>query len=363
MSTLKVEVLPIEDVQTHPNADALEIASIKGWQCVVRKDSFKKGDLCVYFPIDSVLPNTLEATIFGSDSKVKLHHSRVKTIKLRGAISQGLAVPPSLIGVLNPKIHLDLTSTLGVTKYEPPVKASPQRNCLGVSKKQSNPHFKKYTSIENLKNYPCLFEQGELVHITEKIHGTNFRAGWVRTHAGTWLKKVLKFFGLLPEWEFVYGSHNVQLQSRPYNGFYEKNVYSEAVINYGLEKALRRGEVVYGEIYGDGIQKGYNYGCPPGVRKLVIFDVLRGGSYLPHDAVVSFCSDEMLPVVPTLYTGPFCLDKAKELASGGSVLYPEEKIKEGVVVRPFSESTTYMGRKILKLINDDYLLKDQTEFH
>src|SRR5574337_1686034 len=98
MSTLKVESVKIEQIHAHPNADRLEIAQIKGWQCIVQKDRYKAGDLAVYIPIDSVLPETVESKLFPPDSKVKLSGSRVKTIKLRGIISQGMLADFKTLG-------------------------------------------------------------------------------------------------------------------------------------------------------------------------------------------------------------------------------------------------------------------------
>ena len=91
MNDFRVEVVEVDEVLEHPNADRLEIAKVKGWQCVVGKDSFAAGDKGIYIPIESILPEELEAKIFGT-SKVKLSKHRVKTIRLRGAVSQGLLV-------------------------------------------------------------------------------------------------------------------------------------------------------------------------------------------------------------------------------------------------------------------------------
>ena len=278
MSSLKVEVVSVDNISPHPNADRLEMAQVKGWTCVVPKGEFCEGDKAVYFPIDSILPEPLEAKLFRPESKIKLHKHRIKTIKLRGAISQGLLVPltdldPTLLSYQEGD---DLAELLGVTKYEPPESGSPQSNCNQVSKKQVNPSFYKYTDIENYKNYCSLFTNGELVWVLEKIHGSNFRAGWVKSHPSTLWKKILNWFGWLPKYEFVYGSHNVQLQDHwANNGFYEKsigkNIYWEAVEKYDLKHVLKPGDVVYGEIYGDGIQKGYLYDCKPGEQKLAVF--------------------------------------------------------------------------------------------
>jgi RNA ligase (TIGR02306 family) len=354
MSTFAVEVVKIDDIQPHPNADRLEIATMKGWQCVVGKGSFHPGDLCVYIPIDAVLPEDVMNTLF-EGAKIK-PSSRVKTIKLRGAISQGIAAQLVALGVGDAELGDDVGEYLGITKYEPPA-ASFQAGAAKAGPKQVNPNFRKYTSIENAKNYKDkVFEEGELVIVTEKIHGTNFRAGYVPFYADTLWKKVKKFLHLAPKYEFVYGSHNVQLKGGG-------NVYADIVEKYRLRENLAEGEVVYGEIFGDGIQKGYNYGLTNGERQLVLFDIMVDGEYLSPVAFKVRADQWLRPTVPVLYKGPFNFDKIKSLTAGPSVLAPAQKVREGVVCKPVEESSTFIGRKVLKFISDEYLLRDQTDFH
>jgi RNA ligase (TIGR02306 family) len=367
MNTLRVEIVEINEIQPHPNADRLEIAYVKGWSCVVKKDEFKVGDKVIYFPIDCVLPPNIETAIFGIDSKIKLHHSRVRTIKLRGAVSQGLIIDMNVLGIKHGTMQVgeDLTSYLGVTKYEPSV--SDRGSCTAgaqASKKQVNPNFRKYTDIENFKNYPSVFEEGEDVCITEKIHGTNFRAGYVL--ANGFFSKIKSYLTGNKGYEFVFGSHNVQLQDKgkKYDGFYDSNVYAKIVKQCDLKKILKRGEVIYGEIYGPGIQKNYTYGCAPGEHELIVFDVTVDGEYLSVYKWRTFCVNRGLEFVPILYEGHFNINKAKELTIGDSMLCPAQDIREGVVIKPLKEQKTYMGRKILKLISDEYLLrKGNTENH
>ena len=362
MSTLKVEVVALDAVLPHPNADRLELAQIRGWQCVVPKGVYKTGDRAVYFPIDSILPQRVEERLFSPDAKVKLTKSRVRTIKLRGAISQGLLAS---LTELDLNTHLkegfDLTEELGVVKYEPPEEL--QGRVGAASRKQVNPYFHKYTEIENFKNYPGLFLDNEEVVVLEKIHGTNFRAGWVPFYAHTWWQRIRQWVGLAPRWQFVYGSHNVQLHDKfIWDGFYGSNVYAEAVKNYNLTAVLRPGEVVYGEIYGDGIQKGYCYGCAAGERRLAVFDLKRNDVYLNYSKVMVWCIERGLPHVPVLQCGFYHgSDRLKEYASGSSTLGPE--LREGVVIKPLIETATFMGRKILKLKNDEFLLKVEDDTH
>lgn len=358
MSTLKVEVLKIDNIIEHPNAQKLEIAVIKGWNCVVQKDLYKAGDLCCYIPIDSVLPKDLENKIFPPDSKIKLSKSRIRTIRIRGLVSQGLVCPLDELDLVGFTEGSDVTERLGITKYEPPVDLGPQSNLRQAGKKQIHPDFSKYTSIENYKNFHNIFASGESCIITEKIHGSNWRAGILDYNADTIWKKLKRFFGFAPKTQFCYGSHNVQLQNGGgKKGFYKQDIYNQMVEKYDIENKLKHGEIIYGEVYGSGVQKNYDYGCETLEKKLVIFDLKINGVYQDHETLEKFCKERDLPLVPILYKGPFNEAHAKKLATGDSILSSAQKVKEGVVIR------SPEGHKLVKLINDDYLLKEQSDFH
>lgn len=356
-----VEIVEIADVLEHPNADRLEIAVIKGWQCVIAKSSFKKGDKAVYFPIDSVLPPDVEVKLFPPESKVKLSNSRIRTIKLRGAISQGLLARPELFDLHTQDVGTNVAVYLNIQKYEPSIKAqsSLMGGSKGVAKKAENPYFQKYTKIQNFKNYNSVFTERDLVIVTEKIHGTNFRAGWVPKT--TLLAKIRKFLRLGTSYEFVFGSHNIQLQQKAsgFKTFYDANVYAEAVKKYDLKNRIPKSMVIYGEIYGSGIQKNYTYECKQDERKLVIFDIQTFGKYTNSSVCKWYCKNVLdLTHVPILYQGAFDLEKIKKLTKGNSVLAPTQKIREGVVIKAVNESNDVLiGRKVLKLVSDEYLLK------
>lgn len=376
MNDFKAEVVRVDRVETHPNADRLELVYIRGWQVVVRKGDAMAGSLVVYLPIDSVLPPDLEADLFPPDSKVKLSKSRVKTIKLRGSISQGMIVSlndASIEKRLSPHFNLrpngtvdlyegtDVTDILGITKYEPPIASYTGQAGGGTKVRIENPYFDKYEKLSHFKNYPELFQEGEDVIVTEKIHGTNFRAGWVPAVADTFWKRIKKFFRMLPKWEFVYGSHNVQLQNKwLWTGYYKKNVYADAVEKYNLAMLIPKGVVIYGEIYGPGIQKGYGYGVPSGETRLAIFDAKQADTlftqYLSWGHMVEIANRCKLPTAPIIYDGPF--HKAWVTAwEQGPSLAGEQLHREGCVIKARSE------RKVLRAINPEYLLINETDFH
>jgi RNA ligase (TIGR02306 family) len=376
-SDLIVEVVKILSIDEHPNADRLELATVKGWQCVVQKGVFKTGDKVLYIPIDSMLPHDLEASLFPPESKIKLRNHRVKTERIRQAISQGLVITLDEAGLESDiKVGTDVKERLNITKYVPPIKHHPMFHGRKASKKETNPEFHKYTSINNIRNFNKVLADYNMVVGTEKIHGTNFRAGWVKRNLDTWWKRLwlrwkkLWFRALSiiqsptthksPEYEFLYGSHNVQYKKlgggAPKGSFYKTNVYQETVETYSIKEKLSYGEVVYGEIYGDGIQKGYVYGCGPNIRKLVVFDVMIDGKYLDYSEAIKFCRERDLPFVPLLYIGPPDKDQIDNITRGPSTLSADQPVREGAVFKPVHESWFYGGRTVFKSINQEYLL-------
>ena len=367
MSDFKAEICRVEKIEIHPNADRLEIVQVKDWNCVVSKNSFSEGDLCLYFPIDSILPEELEKKIFGENSKIKLDKHRVRTIKLRGIISQGLVVKPEEVGICA-KEGQDLTAKLGITKYEPPEELpSVYGTCNKIKKRYINSNFHKYTDISNIKNYPRVFEDGEEVYISEKLHGTSFRAGWVKNETNTLWKKIKKLFGLLEPYTFIFGSRNVQLSYRNKNKyFYDSNVYAKMAEKYDLKNKLKMGEVVYGEIVGDGIQHGYGYGCRPNETDFYAYDLMMDDKWVNSTNFRINCGARGIPIVPFLYIGPYSKEIVDIYTVGASKLCPTgQPIREGCIVKSLEEKVNlFIGRKVLKSINPEYLLlKNGTDFH
>lgn len=368
MSTLKAEICRVDQLDMHPNADKLDIIQLKGWNCIVQKDTIKVDDLVLYIPIDSILPEELEITIFGENSKIKLDKHRIRTIKLRGIISQGLVVKPELLGLYKYKEGDDLTSLLGITKYEPPEELpNVYGKCNKIKKKYINSNFKKYTDIENIKNHPKVFNEEDVVHISCKLHGTSFRASWAKNEANTVWKKIKKFFGFFDEYEWLVGSRNVQLTYKNKNKyFYDSNVYTKTATQYNLKDKLQMGETVYGEIVGHSIQSGYTYGCKPGETKFYAYDIMKDGKYLDYKEFKHICQSRDIPIVPELYIGTYSQEIVTECTNGPSVIAPEDQpIREGCVIKSTKEEISpFVGRKVLKSINSEYLLlKNNSDFH
>lgn len=160
----------ISSVRNHPNADRLDLVEIDGWQCVAGRGEFKQGDLCVYFEIDAYLPNH---DIFDGLRKSCLRSHpelgeglRIKTVKLRGELSQGLAYPlnklkPLGIDYSEENVHfalrsipesgpIDITEFLGVKKYEAPVRNT--GNVVCGNARSTFPTFVPKTDQERIQN-------------------------------------------------------------------------------------------------------------------------------------------------------------------------------------------------------------------
>ena len=213
MSKLIVEVCEIADVNPHPNADKLDIILVKGWNVVTIKDAFKKGQKCVYFPPDSILPpeiyNDPSDVIPGRLNCYRYLHAlpkdengnkptgaRVTACRLRGSVSYGLvmALDAACGDDLNWPIGTDVSSHFNITKYEPPV----EQTCGDAEK--SNSKFYGYTSIEHYGNYPDSFTENEEVIFTEKIHGCNVRFGLILENDKDGVA----------DWVYAAGSHSVR---------------------------------------------------------------------------------------------------------------------------------------------------------
>lgn len=360
-ASLIVETDFVDEIQDHSNADRLDIVKVKGWYCVVKKGSIKIDDLIIYVPVDSVLPDKLANIIFPPDSKITIKNNRIKTIKIRGSISQGLVITCKTLDKyydlpLYPGV--DVKNILGITKYEPQEK-SPFSIKSTKGKENKNENFFKYTDLNHFKNYPSLIQKDEVVTITEKIHGTNFRAGYVPINKSTpmrWWKMLCSLFMRnsykFPGYEFVYGSHNVQLQNKTGD-----TVYSRIVDKYDLKNKITPGFVLYGEIYGDGIQKNYKYGLKNDIA-VSFFDVMKNEKYLSYPESVYYISETLeLEYVPVLYIGEFGKANLDSFFNESSSIDDSQKIIEGIVIRTVEEQNSHAGRKVLKYINPEYLLK------
>jgi RNA ligase (TIGR02306 family) len=336
MSTLKVRIVRIEKVIPHPDPEttSLDLIPVDGWCVLVKRGSFKVGDLAVYFPIDSLLPLKLSDAI--GCTKYLGTGGHVKAAKLRGVPSYGVlwhinsfheylanSGKFSPIGLTD--IGIDLTEFLGVTKWEPPVKLQD-----GDAEK---PHtlFDKYTDIENYRNYTRVFSENEEIVATEKIHGTNARYGLVDEEG---------------QEVYMVGSHNVRKRESPHSKYWV--VFSQSLkdmLKFIKEKYNAHAVIAYGEIYGAGIQD-LTYNMKDIALRL--FDIKVDDRYLDYDDFVTFTGIYNISVAPSLYRGTFSLEKIKSFEGKSWV---GDCIIEGAVFKPVKERIDqHIGRAILKYV-------------
>ena len=366
MSTFQVTVLPIT-VENHPNADALELARIGAYLSVIRKGQFVTGDLVAYIPEDAILPPVLIEELGLTGKLAGSAKNRVKAVKLRGILSQGICVraKPSWTP------GQDVAGELGITKYEPVIPAAFYGDMMNVSTQRTL----KY-DIENFKRFSTVLVPGETVVMTEKCHGTFALFGF--------LSDDLR----LPEEDdtarLIVSSKGLAargLAFRVHSERNENNIYCRTARNLNLLPkvkevfSLDRSVFILGEIFGPGVQD-LSYGKTVQFR---IFDIYLGnpgtGRFLNDSELDDACVKLGVARVPVLYRGPISLEaleahtRGKETVSGHAT-----HVREGVVVRPVMERVwsgdailgglPLGGRVQLKSVSEDYLFRkgNVTEF-
>lgn len=384
MSNFKSCFTTIKQIKPHPNKEVerLEIALVYDFEVVVKKDSMKVGDVVFFTPVDSVLSPELESLVFPPDSKIKLHNSRVRQIRIKQFPSQGLLIDTELINkVLSDKgfkskfpLEKDISSIVGISKYVEPVKTHQGLPITSKKRLAEHPSFHKYNGLVNLK-WGDPFESGsEQVQIQLKMHGSNCRASILPRKPNNLWDRVLKMFNLLPRYQFRYGSNNVDitLKDNKNSGFYSEDVYGKALKAGNIESKLKPNELIYGEVVGKGIQKNYNYGHDS--PHFILFDVKvfdsdkdTKGRWLSPQEVEAFSKERGIPMVPILYQGTYSREIADSLISGEDPYYPQHKVREGVVVKSmdnYNDPLSEGSKKARKMINPEYLDdKSNTDFN
>ena len=385
MSTLKAEVVKLTILE-HPDADALEIAQVKGYQSIVRKGQFKTGDLAVYIPEQSILPEWLLRRLNlwdvnkGRGKLAGSNGDRVKAVKLRGIVSQGLiyeldqksdgnwVMDGNDFFLEHVEEGQDVTQQLRIVKWEPPIPVSMSGEVCNLFGKTL-----KY-DIENIKNYPevaeALINLNIDVHISEKLHGTWCCIGIYPYDISDEIlerrifvtSKGLSAKGLVFK-DNEQNKDNLYMRTL-------KNLCSDENSLRAL-KSLPNGDkplFLIGEIFGQGVQD-LHYGVKEPQFRL--FDMYEGipsqGRYLSQSYIKIILNTMRLyiPSVPTLYTGKLHQGIIREFTDGKDTL-SESHVREGIVIRTLDREYTNdkIGRVILKSISNDYLSrKNGTEFN
>ena len=355
-------VATINEIKPIEGADNIEQVVAGGWNCIAQKNTYKVNDFVIVATTDAVIPIELSDTLNVTNYLRK--GQRVRTVKLRGVYSECLLIPMKFnkqpIGD-NYSDGKDMMEIMGITKYEPPVK----QIRLASGKKiryQDNPNFHVYYKFPNAKNVPGMFTEDDMVEISRKIHGTNARYGIVKKKKLSILDKVKKFFG--NEWieyEYVYGSHNVEKGSDS-QGFYDTDVWQTIAGKYNIREKLwdmfklskryyniEDSIVIYGEIYGAGIQKNYDYGLTE--IDYVGFDTTINGEYCDASRSFIIQNELGLPYVPVLAIDNWSQELQDNLVFN-NFIEGTKVPHEGIVIKALNGDR----HKVAKVINPDYLI-------
>jgi RNA ligase (TIGR02306 family) len=344
-------VQTVNSVEPILGADAIERVRVLGWWVVAKKGEYRPGDCVVYCEIDSLLPERPEFEFLRPSSFKPARPDpdggpgqpagfRIKTVKLRGQVSQGICFPLALLPPGTPTDDgTDVTEVLGVTKWEPPAPAG-----MGGRVKGGFPGFLPKTDETRVQLLEAALERhrGETLAVTEKLDGSSFTA-------------------YLRQGEYGICSRNLRLDETD-----ETSLFARLAAALKVEEKLRAARerlgfdvAVQGEVIGPGVQ-GNKYKLP--AVALRVFNVLNveTGGLLDHAAALDELQAMGLDGVPQLGTVVLnhTVDELVVFAEGKSVLNPGVQ-REGVVLRPPSEGhdPESGGRFSFKAINPKFLLK------
>lgn len=303
----------IKNIRDHPNADSLSICDVLGWQVVIKKNEFKEDELVVYVEVDSVLPEKPEFEFLRNKS------FRIKPIKLRGQVSNGIVFPLSILPP-DPLLSLhegaDISDLIQATHYEKPVPANLAGKVVG-----QRPAFIKKTDELNLRSYPHLVDamKGLPYYITRKDDGSS-----------------ATYF--LKDDRFGVCSRNLQLMDEENNGFWKM------ARKYNIEEALRscyvgttHGDVaIQAEIVGPGVN-GNNLGLKELELHVFNYINLKSGTLESAAGLAEFCLVYRIPMVHIIEEGDSFDYELHELISlANAQKYPDGSPAEGIVIRPKS---------------------------
>lgn len=337
-------------VEPIPNADAIERFRVLGWTVVGKKGEFREGDRVIYCEIDSLLPEwpefeflragSFKPAIVEGNEVLQRAGFRIRTIKLRGQVSQGLCLPLSLLppGV-STELGTDVTDALQIIKYDPPLPA-------GMSGKAKGPFpgFLPKTDETRIQVLLPLLEthRGKTFHITEKLDGTSFTAFLHNGQFGICSRNLL-----LDESDVTSApgrlSQELDLPARL------RAIQSQ----YGFSPAIQ------GEVIGPGVQKNRYALMRPELYVFSLIDILQG-RLVDREVALQILESSGFRTVPRL--GSIILnhtvDELVKLAEGYSQLNPRT-LREGLVFRPDIDIDEPLigGRLSFKVINPQFLLK------
>ena len=300
-------VRSISKIEPIENADRIELATVDGWKCVVKAGEFSPGDSVIYCEIDSFLPVRPEFEFLRKSSFKRMGDSegfRLRTVKLRGQISQGLLLPLSTLS-RDAEVGEEVTEELGIVKYEPPIPACLTGEVLG-----GFPASVSKTDEERIQNLADEYDsyRGKTFYVSEKLDGTSMTAFWDES---------LGVCGR--NWQYARSEKNSYWQQC------EKLQLADKLKSLGRRIALQ------GELVGPGIQ-GNRYKLK--VQTWFLFNAydIDSSAYIEKDEFSALCDELGLSTVPFVETRevPESIDEILEIAEGKSVLNASTD-REGLV--------------------------------
>ena len=352
------KILKIEPI---PNADKIVVATVLGWEVVVKIDEFKVGDKIIYLEVDSIVPRDNPYFEFMMDRKY-----RVRTIKLRKQVSQGLIIPLTLLPPGKYEEGMDVTDILKVTKYDPQLQEEKElQNRMPHSKigkffmrfkwyrryfthkEKSWPSFIKKTDEERIQNMPWILTKakGEKFYYTEKLDGQSATFFLV--------KRPLKYFKFYSKWEYGVCSRNIRLSKKDNSNYWRiSDMYQIKKVLEVIQKQVGAKHIVLqGEIIGEGIQK--NKYKLKGID-FHAFNLFINDANMSIISIRKILSQYNMKVVPILHENYYLPETVQELVKeciGKSKIY--DRKREGIVIRDYSNNISF------KVINPEFLLEEK----
>lgn len=364
MSTHEIPVFRVGELEAHPNADMLDIITYRGWKCAVRRGSFQLGDLAVYIAPDYCVPVTRPEFEFLKDAgKFDQTHARIKGKRLRGVMSFGLVIPAPVEirstvdanAVWTVQEGDNLLEYYGIHRWEPPMVG--RNNGQGFTLPQTFypriPQGNSKFDLENINNYPDLIKEGEMVVMTEKIHGANARFVYYKndsadaeTPEGMMVGSRTRWLRRVTDDERAQG-HKPDIWWQVHDKFPEIRAFCEVHPN----------TILYGEVYGN--VQDLKYGLPNDLSfaAFAAYDSVQGVWLPVYSLLADILPIYQIPTAPIVKVAPYSRALMELLAEQDSTVAtaPAKHMREGLVITPVAERfDPRHGRVALKYISNRY---------
>ena len=399
-SNHRANIVRITEIQPHPNADRLEKIILGGYQVCARKGEYHLGDLALYVQPDSIVPERPAFSfVWETDGGGKPRepfvgcvpekYRRITVRKFRKEYSEGLLMPLDAVGLAGKGLSEgdDAAELVGITHYNPPedepevhepsIKQSkvwPRSwrgwmyflwywcsftiynpwGQLGGGNERAPKNTPPMYDVESYKNFTDALIDGEVVTVTEKIHGSNARYTYRNDIADVgWQAKLraLISFGRMVDGKMYAGSR--KLWKSPTSSNTWRKILQQ-------RPDIRRWCTDHPEytLYGEAIptQGGFDYGLKPGEVDCLLFDILDPlGVWVPLDQTRRMLEGYDIRWVPVLYEGPWDFQTVSKLVDGKTHVPGAKHVQEGIVTKANPDRFARgLGRVSLKIVSNAY---------